>query len=61
VPDAEGAARLQVHLLFRRAVSGQEQLDGVVARLDMEALHEAVEVVDDAGVVAVDEDLRVAW
>src|SRR5688572_31223391 len=56
VPDPERAARLQVDLLFRGAMSVQIQLDRVFPRFDMEALHEAVEVVHDAGVVAVDED-----
>jgi hypothetical protein len=41
-------------------MAGQVQLDGVLARLEPEALHEAVEVVDDTGVVAVDEDLGIA-
>src|SRR5688572_17067659 len=57
VTDAERAARLQIYLLFPRSVTGQIQLNGVFARLDMKALHEAIEVVDDPGVVAVNEYL----
>src|SRR5580765_3470037 len=58
VLHVERFSRRNVQLLVHGAVAVEEQLDLVLAGRDAEPLEGAVEVVDDAGVKAVDVDLR---
>ena len=55
----ERAAALEHHLFAQGSVARQEQCDLVAAGLEIEALKDAVEVVDDAHQEAVDEHLGI--
>src|SRR5262249_40711079 len=52
---------LDVHFELNRRLALEAQLDPVDAGFEIQVLERAVEVVDDADVVAVDEHLRIAW
>src|SRR5436190_3336901 len=54
-----GLADLNVHVERNRRLTFGPDLDVVLARLEVQVLEDAVEVVDVARVVAVGEDLRV--
>jgi hypothetical protein len=60
VPDAERRAGLHVDPLTHAAVSREVQLELVIAGLDVQALEHTVEIIDGSGVIAVEEDLRLA-
>jgi hypothetical protein len=49
---------LQIQLLDDAAMARQIELHFVLARLEVQTLERAVEVVDDTRIVAVDEHLR---
>jgi hypothetical protein len=57
--NVDRAARLHEHVELEILEAGHPHFDLVCARLEPQLLEGAVEVVDDAGVVAVDKDLRV--
>ena len=57
VLDLERLAHREQHLARQRPMPVEEQRHLVLARLEAQPLGQAVEVVDDAGEVAVDEDL----
>src|SRR5439155_22449597 len=59
VLQLEGVSRRRIDALLHAAVAVQIQRDLVLARLDVQSLEHPVEVVDDAGVVPIDVDLRV--
>src|SRR5688572_7090909 len=56
VTDVERATRLNVNALLVRPMARQVELDIVIARLDVQPLEDAVEIVDRSRVVTVDED-----
>ena len=58
--DLQRPTAREQHLLRERAVPLEVQLQLVLARLDVQPLQVAVEVVHDADEVAVDVDLGVA-
>ena len=60
VHDLQRSAAHQQHLLRERLVAVEIELQLVLARLDVQALQVAVELVDDADEVSVDENLGVA-
>src|SRR5207302_9287206 len=58
VLDLESVVGSQIDLLPYSPIAVQIQRNLVLARLDAQSLECAVEVVDDAGVVAIDKHLR---
>src|SRR3954469_5026757 len=61
VTHGEGVAGLQVQVLDVKAVPREKQLKAVLASLEVQSLERSIEIVRDPGVIAVNEDLRVAW
>src|SRR5262245_49072696 len=59
--DIDGPRRVHHHVVDLRCEARFFDLDFVRSNGERQALEHAVEVVDDARVVAVDEDLRTTW
>ena len=61
LPQRDRASRLHVHIHLEILEARHADFDLVPALFEPELLERAVEVVHEPGVVAVDEDLRIAW